>query len=324
MSNFLGNITLAFKLKLGSIPSTQAYEAKLQKGWEDVEFFRQFPKKDIWREYERLKSQKLFSKKERKTAKLRIKEIESSSDYRRYKKLSKSSYNAELLKFEPTFVENFDKNQIDQNKWLPKYYWGDKLLGKGYSHTEELHHYTEGQNLLIKNGMLSIRTSEGKNTAVAWDKKFGFIPRKCEYTSGVINTGHSFRQKHGRFEAKVTFNRTDGVYNAFWMVGENAAPHLNVFKLNDKLELGLINDIKKNDHSSVSSELLKENTYVVGIEWTGKEIKWLINGVSVKHLRNNLPNEALYLVFSSGVHKRPSGNVVNDFIIDWVRCYKKN
>lgn len=323
MGNFFGNISLALKLKLGYIPSTPKYEAQLQKSWEDVIFFRQFPDGSLWKEYVELKGKKYSSKNEKKAALERLKNIERSNEWRRYRKLSKSAKISEMLKMEQTFTDNFDGNGLNVEKWLPKYFWGDKLIGKGYSHTEEFHHFTEGSNLHVGNGRLTIKTHESSHAGVAWDKKFGFIPRKCDYTSGVINTGHSFRQRYGRFEAKVSFTKTDGVYNAFWMVGENATPHLNVFKINQNLEMGLIHGIKEESQSKVSVDLLKENTYIVGVEWSKKDIKWLINGVVVRKSSNNLPNTPLYLVFSSGVHKKPNGKITNDFVIDWVRCYRR-
>lgn len=322
MSNFLGNISLALKLKLGYIPSTQRYESSLKQRWEDVFFYHHFNKEEVWNEYEQLKGQKFSSKSERKAGKNRIKEIEKSEKWKRYQRIAKSSKYARLLKLETTFHEDFEGNSLDQEKWLPKYYWGEMLMGKGYSHSEEYHHYTEGQNISLKGGVLTIKTCEESHQGVAWDKKFGFIPRRCDYTSGIINTGHSFRQQHGRFEAKVSFAKTEGVYNAFWMVGESATPHLNIFKVNNNLELGIIHDVGKKDQACVSSDLLKESSYVVGIEWTAKEIKWLINGTVVKRSTNNLPNIPLYLVFSSGIHKKPEGALNNDFRVEWVRCYK--
>lgn len=324
MGNLFGNISLALKLKLGYIPSTLQYEAKLQKSWEDVIFFQQFLEGNLWKEYVELKGKKYSSKNEQRASQVRLKNIEKSDEWRRYKKLAKSSQVSRMIKMEETFADNFDGNSINQDRWLPKYFWGDKLIGKGYSHSEEFHHYTEGQNLHVKNGRLIIKTEEGSHAGMAWDKKFGFIPKKCDFTSGIINTGHSFRQRYGRFEAKVTFSRIDGVYNAFWMVGDNVTPHLNVFKINQNLELGVINGIKEVNQSKVSSDLLKENTYIVGLEWGEKDLKWLINGVVVKKMSNNLPDTPLYLVFSSGIQKKPSGKIANDFIIDWVRCYKRN
>lgn len=322
MSNILENISLAIKLKVGIIPSTKVYEDKYRKSWEDVDFYCNYSKGGELDELKKLKSSSAASKDERSKQKARISEIEHSEAYRRFVKLSKSSKNKRLLTYEQTFTEDFGGNALDTKRWLNKFFWGDKLLGQGYSQASEFHHYTEGENVEVKDGNLIITTKEQPKVELSWDKTFGFIPRKCQYTSGIVNTGNSFRQQQGRFEAKVTFEKTDGVYNAFWMVGETAAPHLNVFKVNNQLQMGIINSVKKDDEVTVSSDLLKENTYIVGIEWDKKQIKWLINGTVVKKSSNNLPNEPLYLVFSSGIHRQISGSVSNKFRVEWIKCFK--
>jgi hypothetical protein len=323
MGNFWENISLVLKFKLGLIPSTQVYEAKLKKIWEDVDFFHQFPTGDLSKEYDLLVKSNYSSKEEKKSTKKRINEIINSESWKRFSKLKKSSTIAIFTKLETTFSDNFEGEKVNEEKWLSKFFWGEKILGKGYSHSDEFHNYTEGENLHLKNSSLTIRTKEEDNTALSWSKKYGFISRKCGYTSGIVNTGKSFRQQHGRFEAKMTFNRTNGVYNAFWMVGDSATPHLNIFKVANNFEIGLVNGLKENNHSKVSSSLLKESTYIAGIEWNSKEIKWLLNGVVIKRANNNLPTTPLYLVFSSGVYKSIEGKVSNDFHIDWVNCYKK-
>ncbi|WP_320051914.1 glycoside hydrolase family 16 protein [uncultured Acetobacteroides sp.] len=326
MRNFWGNISLALKLKFGIVPSTQVYESKLKNIWDDVEFIREFSKGDLWKEYEEFGKAKHLSKEERKSARIRIKEIVQSESWKRYTKLKKSSTIAEFLRLEETFSDDFECEKIDEAKWLTKFFWGETILGKGYSHSEEFHNYTEGKNLRFKNSTLIISTNEEENTSLSWNKKYGFLSRKSGFTSGIINTGKSFRQQHGRFEAKMDFNHTDGIYNAFYMIGNSASPHLNIFKVSQNFELGLINGTKDKDNnqSKVSLNLLKENSYIAGIEWNDKEIKWLLNGVVVKRITNNLPNTPLYLVFSSGVYKNVKGTESNDFLIDWVRCYKKN
>lgn len=324
MSNFLGNISLALKFKLGIIPSTKAYESKLEKIWEDVDFFREFAKGDLLKELEDLEKSRHLSKEEQRIAKKRIGEITQNERWKKYAKLKKSSTIADYLKFEETFSDDFDGKTLDEGKWLTKFFWGETLLGQGYSHSEEFHNYTDGENLQLKNSKLAIRTSEEESTSLSWNKKYGFLSRKSGFTSGIVNTGKSFRQQYGRFEAKMSFKHTDGVYNAFWMVGNSASPHLNIFKVSQHFEIGLINGLesKENNQSKVSLNLLKDDSYIAGIEWNEKEIKWLLNGAVIKKVKNNLPNTPLYLVLSSGVYKNIKGKESNEFLIDWVRCYK--
>lgn len=322
MSNIWGNISLALKLKLGIVPSTETYEAKLKSIWQDVEFVRNFAKEGLLKEYEELKREHKGSKSEQESVQNRIKEITQSESWKRYHRLKKSSTISNFLKFEETFFDDFEDKSLNEEKWLTKFFWGEAILGRGYSHSEEFQNYTEGANLHLKKSSLTIRTTEENSTSLSWNKQYGFLSRKSNYTSGIINTGKSFRQQYGRFEAKLSVKPTDGVYNAFWMVGSSATPHLNIFKVTQNLEIGLINDEKENNQSQVSVSYLKEQSYIAGIEWSPKEIKWLLNGVVVKKVSKNLPSTPLYLGFSSGVYKDLKNNLSNEFTVDWVRCFK--
>ena len=61
-----------------------------------------------------------------------------------------------------------------------------------------------------------------------WDTQYGFIPRKFDYTSGLISSGQSFRQLYGKFEAKVKVDSEANLTHAFWMVGESVAPQIDI------------------------------------------------------------------------------------------------
>lgn len=324
MSNFLGNLSLALKFKLGLVPSTEAYEARLRQMWEDVKFLRSFPQESLYKEYEELLKSNFPTKEEQKKASSRRKQITKDASWKRFEKLKKSASLAEFMKQEVVFEDHFEEKQLDESKWLTKFFWGEKLLGQGYSHTDEFHNYTDGTNVAIANGKLQIHTKKENSTSLSWDKKYGFVPRKSGYTSGIVNTGKSFRQKYGRFEAKVSVSPHNGIYSAFWMVGDSATPHLNIFKITDSLELGLLTDGNANNQSKLAASSLKERYYIAGVEWNSKEIRWLINGTTVKRVSKNLPEVPLYLVLSSGIYKDVEGaKVDHHFEVEWVKCYQK-
>ncbi len=98
---------------------------------------------------------------------------------------------------------------VDSSKW--SYDTG----GGGWGN-QELEYYTSGtQNAVVENGSLVITaTPDGASSYSCW---YG----PCQYTSARLNTSGKFSQQYGRFEARIQIPEGQGVWPAFWMLGEN-------------------------------------------------------------------------------------------------------
>ena len=115
----------------------------------------------------------------------------------------KDSNKFDILKNrELTFSDEFDGDKLDTKKWLTNYYWGEKLLKDRYSVESDLHAYTEKENFEIRNSILKIITKPQRVTGKVWSAVNGFTTKEFSYTSGLINSGNSFRQKYGVFTQK--------------------------------------------------------------------------------------------------------------------------
>ena len=113
------------------------------------------------------------------------------------------------------------------HKWLTNYYWGEKLLKDRYSVESDLQAYTEKENFEVRNSILRINTKPQKITGKVWSAAHGFTKRSSAYTSGLINSGNSFRQKYGVFTAKIKLGNATAK-NAFWMLADKITPHLDI------------------------------------------------------------------------------------------------
>lgn len=302
---------------------------------------------DILTKYNDLKAQVESDKfKERKAYLLSTDKFEKTEQYQKlqeYNKLNQSEkvrwyFKAlkddrfkELKKWDLTFSEDFESKKLDQQKWLTKFFWGEALLNSSYSLASDNHWYTDGNNITIDKGVLKIFTRKEKASGLSWDSKFGFIPKEFDYTSGVISTGNSFRQKHGRFEAKIKVNSLAGIYHAFWLVGDKMLPEIDIFRKKGEgssalqgayfWENGQKGKAKKSI-TSVGGLTLDSEFYILGVDWDELKITWKINGVPFKVEKNNLPQGSVYLVFSSGVN----GNIDESKLpvaleVDWVKCW---
>lgn len=221
-----------------------------------------------------------------------------------------------------TFEDNFDTGQLDRNKWLTRYYWGEEMLQESYSLANEKHCITDGQNLDFNAGILKIATRKEEAEGKIWNPEVGFAPHTFHYTSGLINTGKSFRQKYGLFEAKIKVSGNQNIMNAFWMVGDKTLPHVDVLKAYKKCSLGLQTENGKHQ-KEIGRSKMSSDFYVVSLKWTAEKMTWMINGLEVKTITSSVPQEEMYLAFSAGLYDEINNGLPSAMEIDWVRCYAR-
>jgi beta-glucanase (GH16 family) len=106
-------------------------------------------------------------------------------------------------------IRSPDGSAVDPSKW-------NYDTGGGGNGNNELEYYTSGtSNAVISNGMLVITaTTAGASNYSCW---YG----PCQYTSARINTSGKFSQQYGRIEARIQIPEGQGVWPAFWMLGNN-------------------------------------------------------------------------------------------------------
>jgi beta-glucanase (GH16 family) len=102
-----------------------------------------------------------------------------------------------------------DGSAVDSNNW--NYDTG----GSGWGNNE-LEYYTSGtSNAVIEDGKLVITaTTEGASNYQCW---YG----TCQYTSARLNTSGTFSQQYGLVEASIQIPEGQGVWPAFWMLGND-------------------------------------------------------------------------------------------------------
>ena len=258
-------------------------------------------------------------------------EYSQLEEYQRYKESEKFKWyfaNLNHKKFnwfrnwKTTFNDEFDKGKLDKEKWITRYYWANELLDKSYSLYNEKHYISNGDNLEFSGSHLKIVTRKEKADGFKWNPNLGFVPTKFEYTSGLINSGKSFRQQYGLFEAKIKFTNAPKLLNAFWMVGDKQTPHIDVAKANGKCSVGIQTDnsaFKK----SLSRAKFSGNYFIYSIEWSAEKITWRINGLEVTSTTKNIPQEPMYVALSAGLYNDMHDGNAPAMEVDWIRCYEK-
>lgn len=280
-----------------------------------------------------MKSSDKFKKSEEYHQLLEYKTLNKSSKIRWYFKEIKCKKYDEVRKYDITFFDDFEGKSLDKKKWITSYYWGNKLLKEGYSPVEDAHLLTNGENVVLENGIARIITKKENAVGKAWDAAIGFYPKDFNYTSGIISSGESFRQRFGIFEAKVKLNANPSVFHSFWMLSDKMVPHVDIFRFKGKnksrIELNYFwgdaspaGSITK-EKASVSGVEFSKGFNIIRLEWYTDRLVWKLNNQVVNVQTTNVPQEEMYISFSSGIIGKEAQNLQNvSMEIDWVRCQK--
>lgn len=246
-------------------------------------------------------------------------ELKNSPDIKWYFSVRDSNKFDLLKQREMTFSDEFDGDTPDRKKWLNKYYWGDKLLHDSYSIASDLQCYTPSDNFEVRHSVLRIITKPQKIVGKVWDAEKGFYNKEFAFTSGLLNTGSSFRQKYGIFSAKIKLSDRS-VRNTFWLLGDRITPHIDVCRSGSgKVWFDLFTSPGNHYKKSIGSKYLTD-FFIFSLEWRPESLIWKINGVEVMRMTSNVPQEEMYINLGGGVDKPIGG--ISSMEVDWVRIYQ--
>jgi beta-glucanase (GH16 family) len=273
-------------------------------------------------------SKKLEMSEEHKMEK-RYNELKNSEKFKWYFKTRNSKKFDEIKRWNATFSEEFDQPKLDGKKWLTRNYWGEKMLKDSYVNMGEKQCYTGDKNIELAGSVLKIRTRHEKASGKVWNPAIGFFPKDFDYTSAILNTGGTFRQQFGLFEAKIRFNRNYPVNHAFWLVSDLMLPHIDIARASKKISLGTYwgNPNAKGGvdkrKASMSREKYGFDYFVFSLEWTKDKMTWKINGVPAFSTTTGIPQVPMYLNINSAVYQDVNGSVLPaELEVDWIRCYQ--
>ena len=244
--------------------------------------------------------------------------LAKDSDILWYFKTKDSKKFDELKAKKMTFCDDFEGTSLNTNVWVSNYYWGDKLLHDRYSVEPDLQAYT-AENVEVKNSLLKIVTKPQKVMGKSWSETKGFSTKEFSYTSGIVNNGNYFRQKYGTFKAKVKLGNPSAK-NAFWMLSDKVTPHIDVCKTeNGKVVCDFFPKAGERSKEAIPSKYAND-FFIYTLEWRSDRLVWSINDVVIKEQSSNIPQEPMYILFSSGLDQPISGQTTME--VDWVKVYE--
>ncbi|OIJ69598.1 glycoside hydrolase family 16 protein [Streptomyces mangrovisoli] len=121
--------------------------------------------------------------------------------------------NAATVTTTTTFSDDFDGaagSAPDSAKWSLE-------TGGSGNGNHELEYYTNSTSNAALDGKGDLVVTARKNTDSGLQCWYG----TCQYTSARLNTAKTFTQKYGHFESRIKVPKGQGVWPAFWMLGDD-------------------------------------------------------------------------------------------------------
>lgn len=253
--------------------------------------------------------------------------LEKSKIVKTYFQLKQRSELEFFDQWEIVLEENFADHQLTSRLWEPENYWGSKMAGFSFSQMNELQAYNGLKNIVVRNKVLSIVTKAEKSEGKVWDPAVGLLTKKFEFSSGILNTGNSFRFKEGVIEAKVKFRANKAITSALSLTGNQPFPQIDVFRSGDKsVGLGIIDQPGEGNIKKLVQikGLNYNNFHIFRLEIFGNEVIWKINNYEVHRAQVSKNMGELFINFIGSLHQQVNGETLpHHFEIDWVRCFRK-
>lgn len=246
-------------------------------------------------------------------------------DVAKYYSLCEDSYFKELRNWEIAFQDNFNTGRLDDGKWITKYYAGERFLNDTYGVGKDVQLFT-GDNVSFTENAVCLNFRKESIIGKYWDSNFGIKERKYDYTSAILSTATSFRQRYGKFEAKIKLSHCV-INQCFWMSADLDVPHVDILR-SDAEGIHAGNVYPCHGKCNSTSQLLKDikltnGYYIFTLEWTVDKLVWKVNDVFVREVHENIPDVPMYINLSLGATDVPGERSLPCRMeIEWVKIYK--
>src|SRR5215216_5230387 len=218
--------------------------------------------------------------------------------------------------------------------------WTFDTGGGGWGNAEWEAYTDRPENVRVVNGMLVIEAREEKVT-------FSGLP----YSSARIKTQGSHAWQYGRIEARLKLPYGQGIWPAFWMLGENmpqkgwpAAGEIDILEYVGREPDHIYATVHAPGYSGgngvgsslvVPADALKNDFHIYAIEWQENEIRWYFDDQEYfKVTAEDVPDKWIFdhpffIIMNLAVGGRWPGypdktTAFPQFLfVDYVRVYQK-
>lgn len=258
---------------------------------------------------------------------LDYRQLKKNAAVQRYGALTKDPFFNACREWKAVFEDRFTGMALDESKWMSRYYAGGLLLKDTYGVGNDRQLFRPA-NVGLKEGQLWLECRKEAVRGKFWDMRLGVVAKAYDYTSAIAHTGHAFRQRYGRFEAKIRVDRSP-VGQYFWLSADGTKAHINIMKFDaDGYEASYyLEQRQKQVVCSGPAVRLVPGWYIFTFDWSPGQWIWKINDCVVGQVRGEVADAvpALYAGFSLRVEKEvPEKDLPVVMPVEWIRFYVMN
>ncbi|MDB4438781.1 glycoside hydrolase family 16 protein [bacterium] len=235
-----------------------------------------------------------------------------------------------------TMEDDFEGSTINNSLWNFDVGTGNAISGQGWGNNE-LQYYTDrAENITVEDGNLKI-------TAI----KESFMA--SGYTSARINTAGKFEQEYGRFEARIQLPWGQGLWPAFWLLGNNIdevswpqCGEIDIMEYRGQAPTNLLGSVHGPGYSAgnaigknykLENDRFDTGFHIFGIEWGSDYINYYVDDVLYNQITPGDVNgewvfdHPFYIIINLAVGGNfvgsPNASTVfpQTMLIDYVRVY---
>ncbi|MDO3386233.1 carbohydrate-binding protein [Gilvimarinus sp. SDUM040013] len=193
----------------------------------------------------------------------------------------------------PTVTWSDEFDTIDTNVW-------NFETGGGGWGNNELQYYTAGNNASIQydaqagSNVLVIEARQEQGGQCWWGGN-------CGYTSTRMNTRNKHSFKYGRMEARIKLPKAQGIWPAFWMLGDNfntqgwpQGGELDIMEHvgTNNITSGALHGPGYSGNTPITGHLdhaapIEQNYNVYAVEWDANGIRWYVNDINFYSVSRN-------------------------------------
>jgi beta-glucanase (GH16 family) len=247
--------------------------------------------------------------------------------------------------WELTFNDEFDKGDLDREKWRTDAYYGlrfhpsnitEKNIAPDMYYADDAFDF---ENSIMKQ---KVEKTPIEIHYVDWDGR-DWGNYTIPYRIGQIDSSKSFEQKYGYFEIRSKITDQPGHWPAFWLASTYAwPPEIDIYEIYTGKKNGL-NNFESNFHWNPSYKKrmkvkghkvldVSKNFHVYAVEWDEKGFKIYYNNLLVRVFSNpkaiKFFEHPMHIIINNGVDSREDRKLNESKFptyheVDYVRAYKK-
>jgi beta-glucanase (GH16 family) len=232
---------------------------------------------------------------------------------------------------------------VDPKKWV------HETGGSGWGNNERQYYTTNPNNASLDgagNLVITARAEPAGSSLQCW---YG----ACRYTSARLKTKGLFEQTLGRFEARIRIPRGQGIWPAFWMLGND----IDAVGWPKSGEIDIMENIGKEPYAvhgtlhgpgysggsgiggtyTLAAAPFADDFHVFSVEWSQAEIRWLVDQKEYRRTAlGDIPTGASWVFdhsFFMLLNLAVGGNWPGDpdatttfpqqMLVDYVRVYQR-